>query len=118
MSAPATRPADSDRPAARPAPSARPRTVGAATVAPERVSGAQAVVRSLEELGVDVVFGLPGGAVLPVYDPLLDSQKVRHVLVRHEQGAGHAATGYAQITGRAGVCMATSGPGATNLITP
>ena len=87
-------------------------------MAPERVSGAQAVVRSLEELGVDVVFGLPGGAVLPVYDPLLDSQKVRHVLVRHEQGAGHAATGYAQITGRAGVCMATSGPGATNLITP
>ncbi|MGZ8176415.1 acetolactate synthase large subunit [Williamsia sp. SKLECPSW1] len=120
MSAPATRPADSsaDRPSAKPSPSARPRTIGAATVAPERVSGAQAVVRSLEELGVDVVFGLPGGAVLPVYDPLLDSQKVRHVLVRHEQGAGHAATGYAQITGRAGVCMATSGPGATNLITP
>ncbi|MGU3293859.1 acetolactate synthase large subunit [Williamsia sp. M5A3_1d] len=98
--------------------SARPRTVGAATVAPERVSGAKAVVRSLEELGVDVVFGLPGGAVLPVYDPLLDSTKVRHVLVRHEQGAGHAATGYAQVTGRAGVCIATSGPGATNLITP
>ncbi|NLG46715.1 acetolactate synthase large subunit [Gordonia sp. (in: high G+C Gram-positive bacteria)] len=89
-----------------------------AVVAPERVTGAQSVVRSLEELGVDVVFGIPGGAVLPVYDPLLDSQKVRHVLVRHEQGAGHAATGYAQVAGRAGVMMATSGPGATNLVTP
>jgi acetolactate synthase-1/2/3 large subunit len=87
-------------------------------VAPERVSGAQSVVRSLEELGVDVVFGIPGGAILPAYDPLLDSQKVRHILVRHEQGAGHAATGYAQIAGRAGVMMATSGPGATNLVTP
>ncbi len=89
-----------------------------AVVAPERVTGAQSVVRSLEELGVEVVFGIPGGAVLPVYDPLLDSQKVRHVLVRHEQGAGHAATGYAQVAGRAGVMMATSGPGATNLVTP
>ncbi|WP_287004729.1 MULTISPECIES: acetolactate synthase large subunit [Gordonia] len=94
------------------------RAVPQNTVAPERVSGAQSVVRSLEELGVEVVFGIPGGAVLPVYDPLLDSQKVRHVLVRHEQGAGHAATGYAQVTGRAGVMMATSGPGATNLVTP
>jgi acetolactate synthase-1/2/3 large subunit len=94
------------------------RPAAARTVAPERCTGAQAVVRSLEELGVDVVFGLPGGAVLPVYDPLLDSHKVRHVLVRHEQGAGHAATGYAQATGRVGVCMATSGPGATNLVTP
>ncbi|NDK91363.1 acetolactate synthase large subunit [Gordonia desulfuricans] len=94
------------------------RAVRQNTVAPERVSGAQSVVRSLEELGVDVVFGIPGGAVLPVYDPLLDSQKVRHVLVRHEQGAGHAATGYAQVAGRAGVMMATSGPGATNLVTP
>jgi acetolactate synthase-1/2/3 large subunit len=75
-------------------------------------------VRSLEELGVDTVFGIPGGAVLPVYDPLFDSTKVRHVLVRHEQGAGHAATGYAQATGKVGVCMATSGPGATNLVTP
>ncbi len=84
----------------------------------ERVSGAASVVRSLEEAGVDVVFGIPGGAVLPVYDPLLDSTRVRHVLVRHEQGAGHAATGYAQATGRVGVCMATSGPGATNLVTP
>ena len=93
------------------------RAVGQHTVAPERVSGAQSVVRSLEELGVEVVFGIPGGAVLPVYDPLLDSTKVRHVLVRHEQGAGHAATGYAQVAGRAGVMMATSGPGATNLVT-
>ena len=94
------------------------RTVRQNIVAPERVSGAQSVVRSLEELGVDIVFGIPGGAVLPVYDPLLDSQKVRHVLVRHEQGAGHAATGYAQVAGRVGVMMATSGPGATNLVTP
>jgi acetolactate synthase-1/2/3 large subunit len=85
---------------------------------PERVTGAQSVVRSLEELGVDTVFGIPGGAILPVYDPLFDSTKVRHVLVRHEQGGGHAATGYAQATGRVGVCMATSGPGATNLVTP
>ncbi|QRY61107.1 acetolactate synthase large subunit [Gordonia sp. PDNC005] len=91
---------------------------GGASVAPERVTGAQSVVRTLEELGVEVVFGIPGGAVLPVYDPLLDSTKVRHVLVRHEQGAGHAATGYAQVAGKAGVMMATSGPGATNLVTP
>ena len=82
------------------------------------MTGAQAVVRSLEELGTEVVFGIPGGAILPVYDPLYDSVKVRHVLVRHEQGAGHAATGYAQVTGKVGVCMATSGPGATNLVTP
>ncbi|WP_308192045.1 acetolactate synthase large subunit [Gordonia zhenghanii] len=91
---------------------------GDAVVAPERVTGAQSVVRTLEELGVETVFGIPGGAVLPVYDPLLDSTKVRHVLVRHEQGAGHAATGYAQVAGKAGVMMATSGPGATNLVTP
>jgi acetolactate synthase-1/2/3 large subunit len=82
------------------------------------MSGASALVRSLEELGVDVIFGIPGGAILPAYDPLFDSKKVRHILVRHEQGAGHAATGYAQATGRVGVCMATSGPGATNLVTP
>ena len=87
-------------------------------VPPEKVTGAQSVVRSLEELGADTVFGIPGGAVLPVYDPLFDSTRVRHVLVRHEQGAGHAATGYAQATGKVGVCMATSGPGATNLVTP
>src|SRR4051812_39058956 len=85
---------------------------------PRQVTGAQALVHSLECLGVDVVFGIPGGAILPAYDPLFDSTSVRHVLVRHEQGAGHAATGYAQATGRVGVCIATSGPGATNLVTP
>jgi acetolactate synthase-1/2/3 large subunit len=84
----------------------------------EPMTGAQSLVRALESIGCDTVFGIPGGAILPAYDPLLDSTKVRHVLVRHEQGAGHAATGYAQATGRVGVCMATSGPGATNLITP
>jgi acetolactate synthase-1/2/3 large subunit len=84
----------------------------------ERVTGAKAMVRALEELDAQVVFGIPGGAILPAYDPLFDSVKVRHILVRHEQGAGHAATGYAQATGRVGVCMATSGPGATNLVTP
>jgi acetolactate synthase-1/2/3 large subunit len=71
----------------------------------------------LEAAGVDVMFGIPGGAILPAYDPIFDS-KIRHILVRHEQGAGHAATGYAQVTGRVGVCIATSGPGATNLVTP
>ncbi len=84
----------------------------------ESMTGAQSLVRSLEHAGVDVVFGIPGGAILPAYDPLMDSTKVRHILVRHEQGAGHAAEGYAQATGRVGVCMATSGPGATNLVTP
>src|SRR3984885_5159305 len=84
----------------------------------ERMTGAQAMVRALEELDAQVVFGIPGGAILPAYDPLYDSKKVRHILVRHEQGAGHAAAGYAQATGRVGVCMATSGPGATNLVTP
>jgi acetolactate synthase I/II/III large subunit len=83
-----------------------------------KVTGAQALVMALEQVGVEVVFGIPGGAVLPAYDPLLDSEKIWHILVRHEQGAGHAATGYAQATGRTGVCMATSGPGATNLVTP
>ena len=84
----------------------------------ESLTGAQSLVRSLESVGVEVVFGIPGGAILPAYDPLFDSQTVRHILVRHEQGAGHAAEGYAQATGRVGVCMATSGPGATNLVTP
>ncbi|MEV4099070.1 acetolactate synthase large subunit [Nonomuraea sp. NPDC049649] len=84
----------------------------------ERMTGAQALVRALEHVGVDTVFGIPGGAILPAYDPLYDSTKVRHVLVRHEQGAGHAAEGYAQATGKVGVCIATSGPGATNLVTP
>jgi acetolactate synthase-1/2/3 large subunit len=82
------------------------------------VTGAQSLVHSLEAVGADVVFGIPGGAILPAYDPLFDSTAVRHVLVRHEQGAGHAAEGYAQATGKVGVCMATSGPGATNLVTP
>ena len=80
--------------------------------------GAQIIIESLEKLGVEVVFGLPGGAIMPTYDPLMDSAKVRHILVRHEQGAGHAAEGYAVATGKVGVCMATSGPGATNLVTP
>ena len=87
-------------------------------IGPEHVSGAHAIVRALEESGVEVVFGIPGGAVLPLYDPLMDSTRVRHILVRHEQGGGHAASGYAYATGRVGVCIATSGPGATNLVTP
>jgi acetolactate synthase-1/2/3 large subunit len=82
------------------------------------VTGAQSLVLSLEAMDVDTVFGIPGGAILPAYDPLLDSVKVRHILVRHEQGAGHAAQGYAAASGKVGVCMATSGPGATNLVTP
>ena len=81
------------------------------------MTGATALVKSLEAAGVEVMFGLPGGAILPAYDPIYDST-IRHILVRHEQGAGHAATGYAQVSGRAGVCIATSGPGATNLVTP
>ena len=84
---------------------------------PEQITGAQSLIRSLEHAGVDVIFGIPGGAILPAYDPLYDSP-MRHILVRHEQGAGHAASGYAYATGRVGVCMATSGPGATNLVTP
>ena len=86
-------------------------------MAPETLTGAQAIVRSLEMLGVTDIFGLPGGAILPTYDPLMDSTKIRHILVRHEQGAGHAAEGYASASGRLGVCIATSGPGATNLVT-
>ncbi|HVQ86966.1 MAG TPA: acetolactate synthase large subunit [Actinomycetes bacterium] len=83
----------------------------------EMVTGAQSLVRALEDVGAETVFGIPGGAILPAYDPLFDS-RLRHILVRHEQGAGHAAEGYAMATGRVGVCMATSGPGATNLVTP
>src|SRR6185436_10547436 len=83
-----------------------------------QVTGAQSLVMALEAIGVDTVFGIPGGAILPAYDPLLDSTTVRHILVRHEQGAGHAAEGYASASGKVGVCMATSGPGATNLVTP
>ena len=82
----------------------------------DTISGAQSLVNALEKAGVDTIFGIPGGAILPAYDPLFDSS-IRHILVRHEQGAGHAAQGYAQVTGRVGVCMATSGPGATNLVT-
>ena len=114
MSAPATR-------AVQPVPdtvAANGESTAPRRVAPQQITGAEAVVRSLEELGVDLIFGIPGGAVLPVYDPLFDSTKLRHVLVRHEQGAGHAASGYAHATGRVGVMMATSGPGATNLVTP
>ncbi|MGL4305072.1 MAG: acetolactate synthase large subunit [Mycobacteriaceae bacterium] len=123
MSAPTARPQPGPSGPRKPSSSAGTGAVERTTserriVPPERVTGAQSVVRSLEELDVDIVFGIPGGAVLPVYDPLFDSKKVRHVLVRHEQGAGHAATGYAQATGKVGVCMATSGPGATNLVTP
>lgn len=122
MSATTTRPpeqAESAKTDAQPAANAAEWTaVKTKRIAPQQMTGAQAVVRALEELDVDIVFGIPGGAVLPVYDPLFDSKKLRHVLVRHEQGAGHAASGYAHATGRVGVCMATSGPGATNLVTP
>ncbi len=83
----------------------------------EQMTGAQSLIRSLEAAGTTEIFGIPGGAILPAYDPLMDSS-IRHILVRHEQGAGHAAQGYAAATGRIGVCMATSGPGATNLVTP
>ncbi len=81
------------------------------------VTGAESLIRSLEAAGAEHVFGIPGGAILPAYDPMMDSS-MRHILVRHEQGAGHAAQGYAAASGRVGVCMATSGPGATNLVTP
>ena len=83
----------------------------------QQMTGAQALVESLKHAGAEVVFGLPGGAILPTYDPLMDAVGLRHILVRHEQGAGHAASGYAHATGKVGVCLATSGPGATNLIT-
>jgi acetolactate synthase I/II/III large subunit len=82
-----------------------------------KLTGAQALIKSLEMEGVEVMFGLPGGCILPAYDPLLDSS-IRHILVRHEQGAGHMAEGYAHVTGRPGVAMVTSGPAATNLVTP
>jgi acetolactate synthase I/II/III large subunit len=88
------------------------------TASDSTLTGAASLVKALEKVGVDTVFGIPGGAILPAYDPLMDSEKIRHILVRHEQGAGHAAEGYAAATGRVGVCMATSGPGATNLVTP
>src|SRR3984957_2589637 len=116
----APRPAAPAQPGAASAPAApaAQQPAAQAITAPVRVTGAQALVLAMEKVGVEVVFGIPGGAVLPAYDPLLDSKQIRHILVRHEQGAGHAAAGYAQATGRTGVCMATSGPGATNLVTP
>src|SRR5256885_11846026 len=84
-----------------------------------QISGSQAVMESLVHEGVNVIFGYPGGAIMPVYDALYDyKEKLRHILVRHEQGAGHAAQGYARITGKPGVALVTSGPGATNLVTP
>jgi acetolactate synthase-1/2/3 large subunit len=87
-------------------------------IAEAPITGAQSLIKSLESAGTTDIFGIPGGAILPAYDPLMDSTRIRHILVRHEQGAGHAAQGYAAATGRVGVCMATSGPGATNLVTP
>jgi acetolactate synthase-1/2/3 large subunit len=96
--------------------SAVPRPPSQKAADPE-ITGAEAVVRALGLLGVTDVFGIPGGTIMPVYDPLLDDDTVRHILVRHEQGAGHAAEGYAAASGRTGVAIATSGPGATNLVT-
>ena len=82
------------------------------------MTGAEIVITALKEQGVDVMFGYPGGAVLPIYDALFGEPSIKHVLVRHEQGAGHAAEGYARSTGKAGVALVTSGPGATNMVTP
>ncbi|ROS61881.1 acetolactate synthase large subunit [Frigoribacterium sp. PhB160] len=102
-----------------PGAAARPAARGAADTAPqpEILTGSGAILRSLEHLGVTDVFGLPGGAIIPFYDELMASTAIRHILVRHEQGAGHAAEGYAAASGRVGVAIATSGPGATNLVT-
>jgi len=94
-----------------PTASARPKA------SPEVLTGSGAILRSLEKLGITEVFGLPGGAIMPFYDELMSSSSIRHILVRHEQGAGHAAEGYASSTGKVGVAIATSGPGATNLVT-
>src|SRR5580692_633941 len=80
------------------------------------MKGAQYLIKALEREGVEVIFGYPGGAIMPVYDALIDS-KIRHILVRHEQAAALAADGYARASGKVGVCIATSGPGATNLVT-
>ena len=82
-----------------------------------QITGAQIVVKALKDQGVDVVFGYPGGAVLPIYDEIFQQNDIRHVLVRHEQGATHAAEGYARATGKPGVVLVTSGPGATNAVT-
>ncbi|WP_069385597.1 acetolactate synthase large subunit [Cellulosimicrobium cellulans] len=117
--APATAPKPAPTPASvAPRTDARRAQVLPAATAGEEMTGAQSIVRSLEEVGAEVVFGIPGGAILPTYDPLMDSRRLRHILVRHEQGGGHAAQGYAHATGKVGVTMATSGPGATNLVTP
>jgi len=83
----------------------------------QQLTGAEALIKGLEQEKVEVMFGLPGGCILPAYDPLIKSS-IRHILVRHEQGAGHMAEGYAHVTGRPGVAMVTSGPAATNLVTP
>src|SRR5690554_2815576 len=96
---------------------ASPRGLGA-TTEPHELSGSQAVLEALLAEGVDTIFGYPGGAIMPIYDALYDyMDKLRHILVRHEQGGIHAAQGFARTSGRVGVVFATSGPGATNLIT-
>ncbi len=82
-----------------------------------KMTGAQIICESLVKEGVEVIFGIIGGAIMPLYDTLPKYPQLRHILVRHEQGAAHAADGYARVTGKVGVCMATSGPGATNLVT-
>ena len=105
----APRPAGRDRPG---------RSSSGSRDAMTKMSGAEALLKALEEEGVENIFGIPGGASMPTYDPLVDKSSIRHILCRHEQGAGHAAEGYAWATGKVGVCMATRGPGATNLVTP
>ena len=85
---------------------------------PEKMTGAEIVLRALVDQSVDTIFGYPGGAVLPIYDAMYAEERINHVLVRHEQGAGHMAEGYARSTGKCGVALATSGPGATNMVTP
>src|SRR5690242_21409585 len=92
-------------------------TLGGATQAAETMTGAQMVIRALKDQGVTHIFGYPGGAVLPIYDALFKVEGITHVLVRHEQGAVHAAEGYARSTGKPGVVLVTSGPGATNAVT-
>src|SRR5438132_1279104 len=82
-----------------------------------RMTGSKALLDCLKRQGVQVIFGYPGGAVIPIYDAIYEEDEIRHILVRHEQGAAHMAEGYAKVTGKAGVCLATSGPGATNLVT-
>src|SRR3712207_6102275 len=93
------------------------RTAGGARTMSEMMTGAEMVIHALQDQGVEHVFGYPGGAVLPIYDALFHQEKVKHVLVRHEQGAVHAAEGYARSSGKVGVVLVTSGPGATNAVT-